>query len=205
MKHAKVISFEGIDACGKSSQIALLEQYADAQGIKTYTLREPGATDFGEHIRELILEEKYSLTPLTQTLLFAAARTELIAQKITPLLENKNTWIILDRFYHSSLVYQGYAQNMGREYIQQIHQHPELSLLPDITFYLQVSVTTACTRKGIRQERGDYFENQGASFLEKLHQGYEMLLENPPPGNFQKINAEDTPAHIHKKIVEILS
>src|SRR5690625_1570882 len=104
-----LITFEGIDGCGKSTQISLLREYLEIKGVHFSVFREPGGTSLSEQIRTILLHEKGAMNPVTELLLFSAARSQLIREKVIPLLE-KGDIVILDRFYDSKLVYQCFAR-----------------------------------------------------------------------------------------------
>src|SRR5690625_7692446 len=104
-----LITFEGIDGCGKSTQIALLREYLEKKGVHFSVFREPGGASLSEQIRTILLHEKGAMTPVTELLLFSAARSQLIRATVIPLLE-KGAMGILDRIYAATLAYQGEAR-----------------------------------------------------------------------------------------------
>ena len=113
----KFITFEGIDGSGKTTQINLLEEKLSQQGISTLILREPGGTKLSEKIRDILLDrENINLSPSAESLLFVAARTQLMAEKIKPSLE-RDQFVICDRYTDSTVAYQGYGRGLNVEYL----------------------------------------------------------------------------------------
>jgi dTMP kinase len=106
-KMSYLVTFEGIEGSGKSTQIELFKKLLITQNLQVIQLREPGSTEFGEKLREVILNQKQPVSPIAEALLFSTARAELIHQKITPLLEQENTVVLLDRYIDSTYAYQG--------------------------------------------------------------------------------------------------
>ena len=134
------ISFEGIDYSGKSTQIKLLTRKLEAFNKPFITLREPGGTIIGEKIRDILLDrEANEMTPETELLLYSAARAQLVRQKVLPHLEN-GFFVILDRFFDSTLAYQGYGRNLPLIKIEQITEFAVQDNIPDLTFYLRLSL-----------------------------------------------------------------
>ena len=171
-KSSFFISFEGIEACGKSTQIQLFEKNLSSQGFKVHIFREPGGCDFSESLRDAILSSQTKINPLAEALLFASARAQLIHEKILKFLETPQSIVIADRFIDSSLVYQGVANNLGKQFILDLHSHPPLEIRPDLTFYLHVPLDIAFERLAKRNQEKDYFESQKKSFHQKIYQGY---------------------------------
>ncbi len=131
-----LISFEGIEGSGKSSQIQAFTDYLESQGMTVSHFREPGGTDFGEKLRSAILDSKTSINKLAEAHLFASSRAQLLSEKVIPLLDKPNQIVILDRFIDSSIAYQGHARDLGVEIVLDIHKYYPLNLTPHKTFYL---------------------------------------------------------------------
>jgi len=146
------ISFEGIEGAGKSTQIKLLTEKLEKQGMNVLCVREPGGTRFGEKLRQAILHSTKPLHPYSEALLFASSRGQLLHEKILPHLEKENSVIICDRYIDSSLAYQGLAREFGMDKILQIHSHSPLTTLPHLTFYIQISVECSFERQTTRNE-----------------------------------------------------
>ena len=191
------ISFEGIDGSGKSTQIALLQDYLSAQGHQVHIFREPGGTEISERIRSILLDAKYDVNAVTELLLFSSARSQLISERVIPLLE-KGEVVILDRFYDSTVAYQGF----GRESVplDQIHQINEIAshgYVPDLTFYLKLSIEESIRRREHMEE--DRMEKAGKEFFERVIQGFEFLAEKEK--RFKIIDAKQGKEAIHEHIV----
>ena len=172
-----ILSFEGIEGCGKTTQIELLKNRINNYGLNCTVVREPGGTQFGEKLRSAILDNKQSISPLAEAHLFAASRSQLLDEVVLPLLERPNNVVIYDRFTHSSIAYQGYGGDLGPIKILEIHQHYPLNILPLQTYYLDISVETSFKRQMIRNNQADYFESKSVSFYHKIKNGYDSLAQ----------------------------
>lgn len=194
------ITFEGIDGSGKTTQIQLLEEELKKQGFKVEVFREPGGTVISEEIRELLLNEKKDIRPIAEMLLFSSARAQLTAEKILPLLAQKKV-VILDRFYDSTIAYQGYGrQLMDVNDIEIVSRIATQGLTPDITFYLKISVTEA--QKRTNNLSSDRMEQSGTAFYERVIQGYDMLAQK-----YERIKTLDSTCEVsktHTHIIKIL-
>lgn len=169
-----LISFEGIDGCGKSTQIQLLKDKLIAQGKIVQVFREPGGTSLSEAIRALLLDKTYDPEPVTELLLFSSARSQLIQQEVIPALD-RGEIVILDRFYDSTTAYQGYGRSvLPIEQIQDINTVASHGLKPDITFYLRITVEDSFKRTE-RFEK-DRMESAGEEFFKRVIQGYDTLV-----------------------------
>lgn len=167
------LSFEGIEGAGKTTQIELLTKYLSTKGYEVSKFREPGGTVIGESLRNAILHSEQRLDPLTEAHIFCAARAELLAKKVLPLLEKPNQIVILDRFLDSSLAYQGIARGLGIETILELHMHFPLNTVPHKTFYLEIDLETSLHRQGKRGNTKDYFEKETNNFYQQLINGFE--------------------------------
>ncbi|MDX1591139.1 MAG: dTMP kinase [Balneolaceae bacterium] len=193
-----LITFEGIDGCGKSTQIDLLKSYLDKKGVTYNVFREPGGTDLSEKIRNLLLHDSIGMDPVTEMLLFSSARSELISEKVIPLLEAGNV-VILDRFYDSTTAYQGYGrQSLPIDQILTLNRIASHGLVPGLTFYLRISPDEASRRTDGSDK--DRMEKSGISFFEKVSAGYDELEKKEK--RFVTLDAKLTPDQIHAKIRE---
>lgn len=184
-----LLSFEGIEGAGKSSQIIQLKNFLEKKNFRVIILREPGGTPFGEKLRQAILENKTEITPLAEAHLFASSRAQLMTEVTMKELSVPNTVIIYDRFLDSSIAYQGYARGLGIPAILEIHNIFPLNLVPHLTFYLAIDVETSMERQKIRNSVQDYFESKGETFYKKLIIGYDLALELFPK-RIKKIDAK---------------
>ena len=167
------LSFEGIEAAGKSTQILWLKDYLEKKGFRVLALREPGGTPFGEKLRQAILHSSQELDPIAELCLFISSRAQLLTQVTLKELKVPKTIVIYDRFLHSSLAYQGRGRQLESRVILQYHQHFPLCLVPHKTFYLKIDPQVSLERQRVRQSQKDYFEKQNLNFYHKLVEGYE--------------------------------
>lgn len=195
-----LISFEGIDGCGKSTQIDLLKRYFESKKIDFSIFREPGGTEISEKIRALLLHESKEMDSVTELLLFSAARSQLIIEKVIPLLR-QNEIVILDRFYDSTTAYQGYGRNFKNlEVINILNQLASHFTVPDITFYLKIDPEQAQERT-VKLSK-DRMESSGLDFFRTVIGGYEKLAESED--RFLTIDASKGVKEIHLEIIEHL-
>jgi dTMP kinase len=166
------ISFEGLDGCGKTTQVELLEAYLETRDLEVVATREPGGTPLGEQLREIVLHGE-KISPWAEVAIFAAARAELVDQVIEPAL-SRGAIVISDRFVDSSLVYQGVARGLGVEKVLQLNLHATGGLLPDRTFLLLVDQALSEARVG---EERDRMERESEEFRRRIDAGYRQLAE----------------------------
>lgn len=196
-----LITFEGIDGCGKSTQIELLKSYLDGKGISVHIFREPGGTALSEEIRTLLLHSKEEINPVTEMLLFSAARSQLIAEKVKPLL-SKNEIVILDRFYDSTTAYQGYGRTSASlEQILSLNETASHGLVPDLTFYLKLSYSES--RKRTEKDEKDRMEQSGEEFFKRVIQGFDDLALSE--SRVISVDALQSTTQIHNQIISYLS
>ena len=179
----KFIVLEGIDGCGKTTQINELSKWLPKSGLikKNATLiktREPGGSVLGRDIREMILNNNKTNSPsfLTELLLYSADRAEHISKVISPALKNGN-WIISDRFSGSTLAYQGYGREINIDIIKQLENIVCHNIRPDLTFFLDLSPEESILRR--KNKVADRIESEGLEFLKKVNHGFKLIaLEN---------------------------
>jgi dTMP kinase len=184
------VTLEGIDRAGKSTQAALL---ADALGA--VAVREPGGTEAGERIRDILKDPATTLSLEAEALLFAAARAELVRQVIRPALEAGQT-VVCDRFLDSSLAYQGVARGMGVDAVRRINEPAVGDLVPDLTVLLVLGHVAAAER-GTERDR---FEREGGSLQRAVAEGYETLAA-AEPGRWRRLDAGRDPQAVHADIL----
>ena len=166
------ISFEGIDGSGKSTQIKRLFDSLVANNIDAILVREPGGTQIGEKIRSILLEKDYvGMTPVTELLLYEAARAQIVAEVIIPSLSEGKT-VICDRFFDSTLAYQGYARGLSLESVDFLNHLSTGGVEPDVTFLLDIEPEKAALRMRNRQAGNDRLEDEGLYFMKKVRDGY---------------------------------
>ncbi len=195
-----LITFEGIDGCGKSTQIDLLKEYLNANHVGFSVFREPGGTEISEKIRSLLLHDSAEMDPVTELLLFSAARSQLIREKVIPLLK-KNHIVILDRFFDSTSAYQGYGrESADLNSIFTLNHLASHQITPLITFYLRITPEDAAQR--IQNSQKDRMERAGREFFARVVKGYDELAKKE--SRFFTIDAMDKPEDIHREITGII-
>jgi dTMP kinase len=205
-----LITFEGIDGAGKSTQIKMLVHALGIQRIEVVTLREPGGTAVAEKIRKILLESSHEISPIGELLLFSASRAELVQEVIKPALANGKT-VILDRFFDSTTAYQGYGRGIDLELLRSIIAISTCSITPDITFYLDLEPEEALKRKfsktsiplAFESDELDRMERSGLEFYHKVRNGY-LDIMRLNSSRFVRINALDPAALIHRQIITLL-
>jgi len=205
-----LITFEGIDGAGKSTQVVKLKRHLQEHGREVLTLREPGGTPVAEQIRELLLESHNDITSIAELLLFSASRAELMEKIIVPALED-GCDVILDRFFDSTTAYQGYGRGLNLDMLAEINKIASHGIRPDITFYLDLTPEDALLRKfsekslplAFESEELDRMENSGLEFYQRVRAGYHAILEAEPQ-RIIMIDALLTPQEIHRKILSSL-
>jgi dTMP kinase len=177
-----LITLEGVDGCGKSTQAALLCERLVACGLPVgpagapgSVIREPGATPAGEAIRDVLLHGPSHMAPWTEALLYAAARAELVETVLLPELEAGRV-LVLDRFVDSSLAYQGFARRLGVDEVLAVNEPGLRGVLPDVTLVLDVSPVVGLSRAG----GGDRIEAEGLEFQERVAAGFAALARRWP-------------------------
>jgi dTMP kinase len=175
-----LISFEGIDFSGKSTQINKLTREFALREIPFLVLREPGGTEIGERIRKILLDRKASaMVPESELLLYSAARAQLVRESVAPRL-SEGSIVILDRFYDSTVAYQGYGRGLDLEQLRVITRFAVGEYRPDITFYLHLEPGEMSRRKSQRGEEEDRMEANAPEFFRKVIEGYRRLSEEEP-------------------------
>jgi dTMP kinase len=185
------VTFEGIDRSGKTTQARLL---CEALGDEAVGVREPGGTELGERVRELVKDAKLRPDPRAEALLFAAARAELVDRVIRPALED-GLVVVCDRFLDSSLAYQGSARGLGVEDVERINRFATGGLVPDLTFLLELDPVDAAARAGML----DRFEDEGLGLQRTVAEAYERLAE-ADPSRWRQVDAGRPAAAIHADV-----
>jgi len=186
------ITFEGIDRSGKTTQARML---AEALGGRGVLVREPGGTDIAERIRTLVKDGDLEMSAITETLLFAAARADLVAKVIKPALIDGRI-VICDRYGDSTAAYQGGARGIGIDRVEELNSWATGDLVPDLTLLLELTVETAGWREGER----DRIEDEGAELQRKVAAAYEKLVGKHRE-RFVRIDANHSAEEVHAKVM----
>lgn len=194
------ISFEGIDFCGKSTQIDLLKDYLIEKKKKVEVIREPGGTEISEKIRSLLLDNKIdNLFMEAEFFLFSASRAQLVREKIRPYLEKK-IYVISDRYHDSSTAYQGYGRGIPVEDIERVHNISIGDTIPDITFFIDIPVGVANERKKKKLKgKLDRIELADLEFYNRVRNGYLEIARNEQ--RFKVIDGTQTIEVINNQII----
>ncbi|MBE3090149.1 MAG: dTMP kinase [Actinobacteria bacterium] len=169
------ITFEGIDGSGKTTQIELLNSFLKQSGFDVVLTREPGGTDIGDKIRKILLDSKnIQMSYRAETLLFLASRAELVSKVIQPSL-NQGKIIICDRFFDSTIAYQGIARQLGAEKILDMSLWATENIIPDLTFLLSIDVWECENRIKNGKKKKDRIEKEEIDFKSKIQEGYMQL------------------------------
>ena len=191
----KIISFEGIEGVGKSTQIKMLDEHLKSKGLSTEILREPGSTVIGEKIRDILLNSDEDLSSETELLLMFSARAQLIKEKI---INSSNDFILFDRFFDASSAYQGYGRGLSLKLINNLIEFTKCPI-PDITFLLDISVDEGFKRK--TNDTKDRIESSGDTFFENVRQGYLDLSKNN--NRIKVLDAQKSIIDLHQEIITI--
>lgn len=191
------IVMEGPDGSGKTTQINLLKEYLEEAGYECLITREPGGTVIGEEIRQLILNPEHKeMSPVTEMLLYAASRAQLVHEVIRPALEEGKI-VISDRFVDSSIVYQGIARKLGISTVSAVNA-PGIGIYrPDGIFFIDLSEAEGLRRKK-EQKNLDRMEQEGIDFHHMVSEGYRKVLSGRP--EVMKIDGGRSIDTIQKKI-----
>jgi len=181
------ITFEGTEGCGKSTQVGLLTERLRGMGCFVRTLREPGGTPIGEEIRHTLKHShaNHAMTPEAELLLMNASRAQLVREVIRPAL-NAGEIVLCDRFYDSTIAYQGYGRELDLSTVRQVIDLAVGNTRPDITLLLHVSTEVSEGRRLARQPnlpleiQRDRFEESDRAFFERVARGYEAIAQSEP-------------------------
>lgn len=203
----KLITFEGCEGCGKSTQIANMARHFENSGFDVVLTREPGGTPIGECIRHLLKhqEDAENMFPETELLLFAASRAQLVREVIQPAI-NDGKIVLCDRYLDSTTVYQGAARKLSDEPIKAINQFAVDGIMPDLTIILDVSPEVGFERIKKRRHEGmpDRMEQESIQFYRAVREGY-LLLAQSVPGRFLVVDGQCDIKQIEKELWDVLS
>jgi dTMP kinase len=175
----RLITIEGLDGAGKTTLAEGLARELRGRGLQVDVLREPGGVVVSERIRDLVKEPGLRVDPVTEALLYAAARAQLVAEKVRPALD-RGTWVVLDRFVDSSLAYQGAARGLGIDEVAALNRFATSGLTPDRTLLLELDPAAGRTRQAGRGEQPDRLELEDDGFFAAVAAGYRRLAAADP-------------------------
>jgi dTMP kinase len=175
----RLITIEGLDGSGKTTLAAGLADALQARGVRVELLREPGGVELSERIRALVKDPALRVDPAAEALLYAAARAQLVAEKVRPLLD-EGTWVLLDRFVDSSLAYQGAGRRLGIDEVRAVNAFATGGLAPDRTLLLELDVDAGRARQAQRGEAPDRLEREDEAFFETIGAAYRILATGEP-------------------------
>jgi len=201
------ITFEGIEGCGKTTQIRLLDEHLKRKGFDTLLTREPGGTPIGEKIRSVLLNSAHTnMSPRTELLLYEASRNQHIFEKIAPAIGNGKI-VLCDRYADATTAYQGTARRIQPEVVEEIHRVATGGLMPDITMLLDCPAEIGLSRARSRNEKDpnaasmDRFEREEMDFHERVRNGY-LNIARREPNRVRVIDATTDVETMHRHIVE---
>jgi dTMP kinase len=203
------ITFEGNEGSGKSTQIPLLAKHLESMGHRVRTLREPGGTPIGEEVRHTLKhsERNQAMTAEAELLLMNASRAQLVREVIRPALEAGEI-IVCDRFYDSTLAYQGYGRGLDLKQVQAIIDFAVAGTRPDLTILLlvpeQLSEARRAARKSSAPSVRDRFEESSAEFFRKVVEGYDALAAKEPQ-RIRRVEARGDVNEVQARIQQIVS
>jgi len=201
MKKGILITFEGIDGSGKTTQINALIQRLQEAGMSYRLFREPGGTEIGEKIRDILLDKKNeNMLNVTELLLYSASRYQLTVSEIIPALEAGNV-VICDRFYDSTTAYQGYGRGIDLEFIYRLNDIATNSVTPDKTFILDIDLEER--RKRLGKKNLDRLERETLEFHRKVRMGFLKMAEQNPE-RFVVLDGNQAPDELSKKIWNVI-
>jgi dTMP kinase len=189
-----LITIEGIDGAGKSTLADALARALSERGTPVELLREPGGVEVSERIRALVKDPALDVSPRAEALLYAAARAQLVHERLEPLLA-AGTTVILDRFVDSSLAYQGAGRELGLEQVRAINLFATGGLAPDLTLLLRISPAAGRARQSDRGQEPDRLEREGEDFFAAIAAAYEQLARREP-GRVRVLDAERAPEQL---------
>jgi dTMP kinase len=190
----RLITIEGLDGAGKSTLALGLHSALGERGVRVELLREPGGVPLSERIRELVMDPAFAVDPRAEALLYAAARAQLVRERLRPLLD-AGVLVLLDRFVDSSLAYQGGGRELGIEPIRAINLFGTDSLVPDRTLLLRIAPAAGRARQDARASDPDRLEREDEDFFARIASAYDELVLAEPE-RFRVIDAALAPTRV---------
>ncbi|MCL1593929.1 MAG: dTMP kinase [Actinomycetia bacterium] len=196
--HNRYIAFEGIEGAGKSTVAARIADHLTAAGESVVVVREPGGTEVGEHIREILLGGDHAPVAMAEAALFAAARAQLIAEKVTPALDS-GSWVLSDRSVYSSLAYQAAGRGLDLEDIRKLNDVALGGIWPQVVVLLRLDAGTGLARQAV----GDRIGDEPREFHTTVAEAFDMLAEQDPD-RFVVIDAAADPLDVVGQVLDAL-
>lgn len=200
----RFIVIDGVEGSGKSTQVAMLAERLREGGVDVVVTHEPGGTEMGEGVRQLLLDPKYTdVSSLTEVFLFCASRAQHVSEIIRPALESGKT-VVCDRFVASTVVYQGFAGGLGFALVEQLNEIATGGILPDLTIILDIDPETGMTRKfGETSADADRIERKAMDFHQRVREGYLQFAHRHRP-RVRVVGASASIEDIHREICSIV-
>ena len=209
LNKGRLISFEGLDGAGKTTQMRLLEQWLQARGISYIRTLEPGGTPLGVEIRPLVLNHpELAIVPLAESFLFQADRAQHFATLVIPALQ-AGELVITDRCYDASIVYQGYARGVGVELVEHLSMLATQGIQPDLTILLDLDPSQVHNRTDVTsgqhgtREEPTRFDVEAEEFHQRAREGFRMLARKYPE-RIKVVDASRTVEEIHHEIIGLV-
>jgi dTMP kinase len=206
-QRGKFISFEGLDGCGKSTQLEKLAAALRRQGVEVVTTREPGGTAIGERIRAVLLDSRTAgLEPHAEMALMFASRAQLIAEVILPALE-AGTWVLCDRFTDSTEAYQGGGRQLGSNAVLRLHELLCGRMWPDLTILMDSEVSSSVKRARRRNRAAEQdenrFEKESSAFFDRVHETF-LQIARRAPQRVALVDARPPIEKVHEEILRVV-
>ncbi|MCL6488942.1 MAG: dTMP kinase [Alicyclobacillus mali] len=201
MHKGLLITFEGIDGAGKTTQLLRLASWLEAQGLPVVVTREPGGTRIGDAVRAILLDPRHQeMEPRTEALLYAASRAQHVEELIRPALA-RGEIVLCDRFVDASIAYQGAGLGLGEAWVEALNEYALGGLRPDLTLWFDLDWSSARSRLRTRAEGGglDRIERRGEAFFERVMDAFERLWRAAPEVR-KRIDAARSPEDIEQEI-----
>ncbi len=180
MKKGAFITFEGIDGCGKSTQLGLAAKRLSDESFPLLVTREPGGTAIAEKIREILISpQNREMVNECELFMYLAARAQHVREKIIPALE-QGFVVLCDRFQEATFAYQGFGRSISLDFLEKINSFATGGLLPDLTFVFDISVDLSSARMQKMNKTKDRLELNGRAFYQKISEGYRYLAKTEP-------------------------
>ena len=200
MSKGLFITFEGVDGCGKTTQIKLLKEYFEKQSKTVLLTREPGAKGLGVKLREILLNYDGEVSPNCESFLFLADRAQHIDTIIKPAVE-RGEIVLCDRHTDSTVAYQGYGRGVDLDRINMLNDIATSGMKPDLTFIFDIDIETSMSRVGKEKDR---MESAGVEFFKRVREGY-LNIAKQEPQRVKLLNGSDKIEDIHSKILDIIN